>query len=576
MLSSLRFLAPYLRPYRFRYVAGVVLTVLAGLLGVCLPLLVREAVNGLSAGRAVLPVAVAIAGIGAVRACLQFSARTVLLRTGQRVVSDLRRTCLRRLTRLGPDFYHGNVTGDLTSRLINDTEPLRMVAGFGISVMIGMSFFLSACVGVMLWMNPGLTVTALVPLALIPVIFGGTSALQRERADEVQGALGDISAAAQEHFSGVRVVRAGVMEEAETLRMRGLSDRFLERTMAWTQVRGACWASLVLLTEAAVGIVLWMGGAQVAQGTMGVGDLFAFIQYEFMLLWPLIAMGWVVTLLHRGSACAERIELILKAPGIEPGEPGAPTGPAAVEIRGLTFTHAGRTEPVLRELSLKIERGRRVALVGRIGCGKSTLARLLAGLTPPPPGTILLDGQDVSALPPAQLRRQVSFVPQDGFLFSDTLRENIAFGSVEPVDPDQIVVAARTAGLEEEVRGLPDGFGTLIGERGITLSGGQRQRACLARALVKNAPMVVLDDAFAAVDVHTEGAILRNLDKELAGRTVLWITHRLTSLRGVDRIAVLEGGRIVEEGDFETLVAAGGPFARMLQRQAIEEELDAP
>jgi ATP-binding cassette subfamily B protein len=275
----------------------------------------------------------------------------------------------------------------------------------------------------------------------------------------------------------------------------------------------------------------------------------------------------------RSTACAKRMRHILDAPPSDPGIATGDPGPARIEIRNLTFAHVGRS-PVLRGLSLTIEPGRRVALVGRTGEGKSTLVRLIGGLHPVPAGAIFIDGIDAATLPRAAIRSRTAFVPQEDFLFSETLRTNIAFGAEEGVADEAVVAAARTAGLAGDVAGFPDGYGTMIGEKGITLSGGQRQRTCLARALIKGASTVVLDDSFSSVDVETERKILENLDTALEGKTVLWVTHRLSSLRGMDAIAVLEGGRIVEVGDFETLVAAGGPFARLLQFQALRRELE--
>lgn len=542
-----------------------------------LPLLLKYAIEEIEYGGTlehVLPVVLAIVALAVLRSGMQIVGRTRLLRTARRVEADIREDALKRLSRLGPDFYAKNLAGDLTSRVINDLEPLRMMAGFGLAICVGMSFMFVMSLGVMVAMDAKLAAIAAAPLLGISAVFMLTARKQRERSDQVQATLGEISAAAQENFAGVRVVRACGLEEAEVARMSELSDRFLGHNMGLARVRGASWALLGLLTQVCIGLTLWIGGRGIMEGTFTNGELAAFLYYEFMLIWPMIAMGWVVTLLQRAAACAGRLRHILDAPAIDPGSAPAEPAPARIEIRNLNFTHEGREEPVLRGVSLSIAPGKRLALVGRTGAGKSTLVRLLAGLHPVPPGRIFFDGADVTTLPVAAVRGRTAFVPQEDFLFSESLRENIAFGSVEEAPEEAVLEAARTAELDQDVAGFPDGYGTVIGEKGITLSGGQRQRTCLARALVKDAATVVLDDAFSSVDVQTERRILKNLEGVLRGRTVLWVTHRLFSLRGVDAIAVLEGGRIVEVGDFETLVAAGGAFARLLQQQTIRQELE--
>jgi ATP-binding cassette subfamily B protein len=576
MARLFRSLWPYLRPYRWAYARGFAVVLLGAAVSVAVPLLIKEAIERLEAQALpaqVIPLAGWIVGLAAARALFQFWGRTDVLCTARRVEADLRQECMRRLTRQGPDFYAQNLAGDLTSRLINDLEQVRVMAGFGLSVGLGMSVLLLLSVGVMLWLSPLLTAAAVVPLAGISVVWGLTAHRQRERSDQVQAALGRISAAAQENFAGVRVVRAYALEEAEQERMTAHADDYLRSTMALARVRGASWALLMLMTEAALGLTLWVGGTAIIDGGMGRGELIAFIYYEFMLVWPMMALGWVVTMQQRAAACMDRLRLVLEAPTRDPGVAPAEPAPAAIEVRDLTFAHQGRATPVLRGVTLRIEAGRRTALVGRVGAGKSTLVRLLGGLHPAPPGAIFIDGADLTGLPAAAIRARAAFVPQESFLFTDTLRENIAFGSRDPVGAEAVVAAARTAGLEPDVAEFREGYGTVVGERGITLSGGQRQRVCLARALIKGASTVILDDPFSSVDVRTEQAILANLEEALRGKTLLWVTHRMASLRGVDRIAVLEDGRIVEEGDFESLAAAGGRFARMLQRQAIEQEL---
>jgi ATP-binding cassette subfamily B protein len=577
--SPVRRLWPYLRRYRRAYVQGLILVALASACGIAAPLLIREAIDRLerqATREAILLLAAAIVLFALVRGALIFASRTLILGASRRIERDFRSDLYAHLETLPARYYDTHPTGDLTSRAVNDIEGVRLMIGLGLMWSCSTGLTLLASVAVMFLLKPALAALCLVPLALITVslIYTGTRVQALSLA--VQDQLGVLSSRAQENFSGARVVRAFAREEGETERYAAACAEYRARSLRLARWRALSWALILLLAEAALVVTLVVGGRMMMAGTFSKGDFAAFAAYELFLIWPMIAMGWIIHLFQRGAACMGRLSEILEArPEIDDASARPLDRPieGRIEARGLTFSYSPDRPPALADLRLTIEPGQRVAFVGRTGAGKSTLASLLLRLYPVPDGTIFVDGRDLNTIPAAELRRAVGLVPQDLFLFSDRLRENIAFGSLEGADDSRIERAAEIARLAPDAALFPDRYDTMVGERGVTLSGGQKQRTALARALIRDPRILILDDALSSVDAQTEREIRERLRDAARGQTTILITHRLSSAADADRIFVLDGGRLVEEGRHEELVARGGLYAALWEGQKIEEEL---
>jgi ATP-binding cassette subfamily B protein len=577
--SPYRRLWPYLRPYRRDYVLGLALVVLSSACGIAAPLLIREAIDRLerqATREAILLLAGAIVLFALVRGVLVLASRLLILGASRKIERDFRSDLFAHLETLPARYYDTHATGDLTSRAINDLEGVRLVIGLGLMWCCSTGLSLAASVTVMFLLKPALAALCLAPLVLITLSLFYTGSRVQALSLAMQDQLGVLSSRAQENFSGARVVRAFAREEGEAERFAAACAEYRSRCLRMALWRALSWALILLLAEAAIAVTLVAGGRMMMAGTFSKGDFAAFTVYEFILIWPMIAMGWILHIFQRGAACMGRLSEVLE-------EPPAADGPAVrpldrpvegrIEARGLTFSYAGDRPPALVDLHLTIDPGQRVALVGRTGSGKSTLARLLLRLYPVPDGTVFVDGRDLNTIPAAEIRRATGAVPQDLFLFSDRLRENIAFGSPGGADDAAVERAAEAARLAPEVARFPGKYDTMIGERGVILSGGQKQRAALARALVRDPRILILDDALSSVDAQTEREILERLGEAARGRTTILITHRLSAAAGADRIFVLDGGRLVEEGRHEELVARGGLYASLWEGQKLEEEL---
>lgn len=579
-MKSLRRLIPHLKPYRGQYALGLGMVFAGVILAVVSPLIIKAAIDGLQKGDLARPLAhfsAALVLLGAARGLLMFRGRFTVIAASRSVERDIRSRLYRKLLRLPAPYFDRNAVGDLESRVINDVEGIRMVCGIAVMLLVSSGLMSVLSVAAMFSIDKTLAFYSLVPLLLISVFTALLTKRIYRESETVQERLSDITTVAQENFTGVRVVRAFALEETESAKFRAASADYVASNLALARTRGATWGMMTLLIEAAVGVTLLAGGLGLLENRITLGDFTAFTAYQFMLAWPVIAMGWVITIVQRGAACMDRIGSVLDEPEEEiPGAAGGKVAPPRGEItvENLTFRYTDNRPPALKNISLTIRAGERVAIVGRTGAGKSSLLQILLGHYRPENGTVLLDGRDVNDYTREALREEIGIVFQDAFLFSDSLAANIAFGAKDEASTEAVAEAAEASLLAADLDQFPHGIEQVVGERGITLSGGQKQRAAIARALIRKPRILLLDDALAAVDVHTEREILKRLDDHLVDRTCLIVTHRFSVVSKVDRILVLDDGELVEQGRHEDLINAGGLYAQLLKRQQLEEALE--
>jgi ATP-binding cassette subfamily B multidrug efflux pump len=580
LFKRLSALWPYLFRYRRKLSLGLLAIVGTVALGLASPLLLGSAVDSLRtevSRSTLLGYAGLIVGVTLVQGMFGYTQRMILVGMSRDIEFDLRNDYLASLERQPPAFFQDHPTGDLMARATNDLQAVRMVCGPAIMYLANTVLGGTGAVIFMLRIHPGLASIALLAMpvvALTTKLFGERIHTLFER---VQEQFADFTTRAQENLAGVRVVRAYAREEHQQEEFRRLNQAYVDGNrslIGWSVSFHPLLQTIIGLAAAAV---LWYGGSLVLHGRISIGQFVTFNFFLAKLVWPMIALGWVINLAQRAAASLSRIRAILDTvPAIrdEPPLADAPELRGEVTMRGLTFAYRPDLPPVLRGIELRVAAGQTVALVGRTGSGKSTLLSLLPRLFDPPPGTLAVDGIDVRRLPLARLRASIGMVPQETFLFSTTLRDNIALGAPDAA-PEEVAEAARLAGLELDLAGFPQGLDTVVGERGLTLSGGQKQRVALARALLRQPRILLLDDCLSAVDTQTEEMILRNLRQVFAGRTVFLVSHRVSTVKDADLILVLDGGEVLERGTHSQLLAAGGLYADLHARQLLEEELAA-
>ncbi len=564
---------PYLRPYLLRYLGGVGLGLLSIGFVLLSPYFLRQAIDALQKkeGYALYAILMVIAaGAGAV---FNWGMRRLAVVASRRVEYDLRKDLLHHLLELDLLFYQKTRVGDLMNRLNTDLSAVREMVGPGIMMGSRLTFMVGLAFLSMFLVNLRL---ALVLSLILPMIFLVMAYLLRlvdRRYRESQEVFDQVSTLAQEAFSGIRVVKGYALEKKMLERFQALNRAYIQKSLALARVEGPMQALLGFLMGFAFLVVLWLGGGLVIQGQLSVGELVQFNAYLAQLTWPILGLGWVLSMYQRGLTSARRLfELLDTVPRVQsPSNPKEAALEGGVRFEGVSLTLEGRT--LLKDLTLTVPPGMTLGITGRTGAGKSLMLSLIPRLLDPTKGRVLLDGVDVRALSLAELRKAVGVVPQEPFLFSESLAENIAFG-LERVEMDRVVEAARLAGIHEEIQRFPNGYETLLGERGVTLSGGQRQRVALARALAKRPKVLILDDALSAVDTETEARILQGLKTVLGRQTTFLISHRTATLRHADWIIVLEDGQIVEEGTHESLLEAGGLYAELDRIQHLKEEVE--
>jgi len=515
-----------------------------------------------------------IIGTALCHGVVRIFSRTTLLHAGRRIEYRIREDLYARLLSLDLPFFSRGRTGDILSRFSNDLTNVRMLLGFGIlNVINTVIVYLSALI-LMAGIDPFLTLWAVLPYPLMILLVKQVSRQIFHHSKRAQEELAGLTSQAEESIAASVVVKAYCREESRIDSFREHSLRYLSSSMKMANLRGIVIPFMASMGGLGTLIVLFVGGRRVIGGTLTLGDFVAFTGYLAMLIWPTVVLGWILNLLQRGAASMARLNAILDARP-EVGEPPVPADTAAptgeIEFRGLRFGYNG--DPVLKDISLRIGAGKRIGIVGPVGCGKTTLVRLIARLYPVPEGMLFLDGTDINRIPLKRLRDAIGFVPQDSFLFSRTIGENIAYGR-EGASLEEVKEAAGLARLDGDLAGFPRGYETLVGERGVTLSGGQKQRTAIARALLKNPAILILDDPLSAVDARTEEEILQGLASFYGRRTVLIVSHRLSALRGCDLIIVLEGGSLVEQGTHVELLARGGRYAAIHREQNLREEIE--
>jgi ATP-binding cassette subfamily B protein len=613
MFRALARLRPYLLRVRKPIVFGLAAVLVATALSLVSPWVLKLVVDDLTnPSRAIdrgrlATYAGVIVGLALADGAFRYLMRTWLIGASRQVEYDLRNDFFARLEQLPLAFYQARRTGDLMSRATNDLNAVRMMIGPAVMYSASTALGFIIAIGLMFWIDARLTLLALLPMPFVTIATHYFGKAIHDRFERIQERLADMSAVVQEALAGVRVVRAYRQEATELSRFRASNDEYVARNRGLIRLQAAFYPSLSLCFGISGMLVIWIGGRDVISGRLTLGEFVAFSRYLVLLAWPMIAFGWVINIVQRGIASLERMTEILDAvPSAgpssgpradrQPGPPAPPSVSGNVEVRDLWFSYPGVSSPALAGVSFTVSPGRTLAIVGPTGSGKSTIPALLARLHEPPRGTVFVDDQDVLDWPIDALRAGIGMVPQEPFLFSDTIADNIAFGETKPgfvstkVDSETkpgfvsakvdkktnpgFVSAATIANLDQDVAGFPKGYDTLIGERGITLSGGQKQRLALARALARDPRILVLDDALSAVDTGTEERILRQLRDVRRDRATIVIAHRVSTVRDADEIVVLVGGRIVERGTHDALVARGGEYARMHQRQLLEAEIE--
>jgi ATP-binding cassette, subfamily B, multidrug efflux pump len=602
MFERLRPLTPYLRRYWKSLAWGGVSTILYNIIKVLIPTVIGHAVDDMQHGitqQKILYHGLRLLLIAALSAIFLYITRQVIIGASREIEFDLRNDLFSNLERQAPIFYHTHRTGDIMARTTNDLNAVRQLLGPAIMYSANTIVFMAAALPFMYRISPKLTFFAFVPLPLASVLVQYFGNLIHRRFERIQAMFSDISAKAQENFSGARLIRAFAQEEAEIASFETANLEYIKRSLHLVRLMAMLWPTLEFVLGLSLMITLLVGGHEVVSHRISVGQFTAFNVYMVQLTWPMIAVGWVVNLFQRGTASIVRIDELLKQQpaiaddpaliqAVEKSHPERSAqrgveGPAVqtlsqpetltgeIEFRNLTFAYPNGPT-VLHNINLRIPAGSSLAIVGPTGSGKSTLVNLIPRLQDAAPGSVLIDSEPIRSFQLAELRKNIGFVPQETFLFSDTIRHNISFGTPD-ASPEQIEQAATIAHIATEILDFPRGFDTMVGERGVTLSGGQKQRTSIARAVIRNPRILILDDALASVDTYTEERILAGLHQVMEGRTTIFISHRISTARNADQIAVLVAGRIAELGTHDELISRNGYYTSLFEKQRLEEEL---
>lgn len=570
----------YVAPYKGTLALGIGCVLIANIGRMLGPIVLRDAVDDLTAGitqAKLLWYGGAFVFITSVAGIFLFLQRRVIPSVARSFEYDLANDFYSHLQKLPLEFYQNARTGDLMSRAISDLSAARMIVGGALMFATNTLFAMALILPLMLQLNWRLTLLAFLPLPLVSLTTKIISKRIHEESTLVQEHYGTVANRVQESLSGVRVIRAYVQEEAELANFERVNAELLRRNVRLIHLNSFFTPIVNFIVGLAFVAGVWYGGLLTLQGRLTIGQLFQFTLYLEFLIHPMLQLGMIINLYQRGMASMKRLHQVMSTePTISDHAADAEVREikGEIEFRQLTFTYPDETEPVLNDINLRIQPGQTVAFVGNVGSGKSTLVSLVARLLDAPPGQLLIDGRPINTIPLQTLRSSIGYVPQETFLFSQTLAANIAFGDPQ-ASATEIERAAVEAGLEDDVEQFPDKYATEVGERGVTLSGGQKQRTTLARALIRRPRVLIMDDSLSAVDSHTEARILAHLRRSNAGRTTLIVSHRISTIKDADLIVVLEDGRIVERGTHTELVTSGGLYARLYEKQTLEQKLSA-
>jgi ATP-binding cassette subfamily B protein len=565
---------------RWRILIGLIALLIVDILQLFIPRIIKYAIDDLTTGLISpsglliygMEISILALGIGGFR----YLWRYLLLGSARRIEKALRKRLFLHLQNLSPSYFSRTKIGELMAHATNDIEAIRMSISLGIVFLVDTIILGVLTIFFMIYIHPLLTLYAVLPMPLITVITLLFSRVIHQRFELVQKIFALLTERVRESIAGIRLVKAYVQEEKEKEKLSQLSQDYIQKNISVTKVWGMFFPLILFLSNLSMAIVLYLGGKLTILQSISTGDFVAFMSYLGMLAWPMMALGWSINVIQRGSASMDRLNRIFEeVPKISDSPEVIETGPlkGRIEIRGLTLSTGNGGIPLLMDIHLSIREGERLVIVGRTGSGKTVLCNLLVRILEPPRECLFFDGIEIHHISLETLRRSIGYVPQDTVLFSDTIRENIAFGRLDAIE-EEIEEAARLAQIYDEIMSFSQGMDTVIGEKGITLSAGQRQRIAIARTILMNPPIFILDDALSSVDIQTEERVLGGMERFLKGRTSVFITHRIAPLRRADRIVVLDQGRIAEMGDHTTLLARGGIYAKLYWERQLEEELE--
>ena len=577
MLNSLKYLRPYLARYKWKYLAGGVFVLLTNAFRITNPRIVQQAIDYLQKDFHLSQLAIYAALmvlVSLLEGTFLFLMRKSMIVASREIENDLRNDFFAKLTSMPPSYFQSMSTGDIMSRATNDLTAVRSLVGPGIAYSTNTIFAFLFVIPMMIYISPRLTLYALAPFPVIAVLVNRFGKAIYRRFEKIQYQFSELSTRAQENLSGSTMIKWFAREEYEIEQFRHANEEFMRRSISHAKVQAAFHPSLMLTIGISIALVILIGGQLIIAGTITLGEFTAFLLYASILIWPFIALGWVVGLFQQGSASLNRMIEIYEARADIQEAPDALVPDklsGEITFKNLTFAYESE-QPVLQEINLQIPARQTIGVIGPTGSGKSTLVRAIPHLLNLPDGTVMIDGQDINRLSLKGLRARIGYVPQETFLFSATIGENIAYGCADASQED-IEWAAQMADIHEQIVDFPHGYDTLLGEKGINLSGGQKQRVSIARAILRKPDILILDDAFSALDTQTEAKILNNLEAFFPDRTVILVSHRVSTLQNCDLILVLEDGRITEQGVHNNLIRQGGLYAWIHEKQLLEEEL---
>jgi len=584
--SNLIRLKPYLLRHKKDLILGFIFAVGASLLALLIPYVLRYVIDGLKTlvnKETLLLYALFMVFISIMGGLFRYLTTRRLMGTAFGIEYELRNELLNHLQKLSLSYFHKMRTGDIMARATNDLKAVRMLLGPGIRNLLNTIIMGSGAIILMLMIDYKLTLYSLIPLPILTTAVSIFSSRIFHRFQKVQEQFSSISTGVQENLSGIRVVKAYVQEENEKRKFRKLNQNYMDKNMSLAKIWGLFFPFIMLIAGIGMVIVLWLGGRQVIVDKITLGQFVQFTGYLMILTWPMMALGWVINLMQRGSASMARlIEILDQVPEIKDSEytQDIRTLKGEIEFKNISFTYdcaingtATNGKAVLKNINLKIPKGITIGIIGPTGSGKTTLINLIPRLLEARKGSLTIDGVDIKTIPLKVLRKNIGYVPQETFLFSESVKENIIYG-LEDFDEAKLRRAASISALSDEIERFPQRYETTVGERGVTLSGGQKQRTALSRAIIREPKILILDDAFSNVDVHTEEKILKELHKFRKGRTCILVSHRISTIQNADLLVVLKDGQIIEQGTHKELIARDGIYANMYRQQQLEEELE--